>query len=163
MTRASDAVEHLLVMATDKDVIVRSTTIAALAGIPSRKGLAALVKATRDEARPVRFAATKVLSNIRGSAAYEALLGLVGDPDRKIKSEATNALHIAHAQHPEALKKVLIRVITAPDNRASADACDFANFPKDAEIVKTLQRAALDKRPAVRASAHRMLHHMGLK
>lgn len=104
-----------------------------------------------------------MLGNIHKAAAHVVLLRLVGDADRKIKADASLALRIAQARHPGEFKKALIRVISDPKHPASADACDFADFPDDAEIIKVLRKAAHSKRPGVRASAIRMLDRMGLK
>ncbi|MFH1731528.1 MAG: HEAT repeat domain-containing protein [Planctomycetota bacterium] len=163
--RAHDpaALEPLLTAAQDTSIIVRATAIAALGSIPSRKSFIAVARAAQDDARPVRFAALKVLGNIHNAPAHIVLLRLVGDPDRKIKADASLALRIARARHPAEFKKALIHVISDPENPASADACDFADFPDDAEIVEVLRKAAHSKRPGVRASAIRMLGSMGLK
>jgi len=163
--RARDpaALEPLLTAAQDTSIVVRATAIAALGSIPSRKGFIAVARAAQDDARPVRFAALKVLGNIHNAPAHIVLLRLVGDPDRKIKADASLALRIAQARHPAEFKKALIRVISDPKHPASADACDFADFPGDAEIIKVLRKAAHSKRPGVRASAMRMLDRMGLK
>lgn len=161
--RDKAAAAALVAAATDKDVTVRATVIAALAAIPTRESLEAIARAARDDDRQVRFTAAKVLTGIHLAESYDALLGLVSDADRKIRAEAANALEIARAQQPELLKQVLIKVILDPQHPASADACDLANFPTDTGIVAVLQKATADKRPAVRASALRMLHQMGVK
>lgn len=157
------AVEHLLVLAKDEDTLVRATAVAALGAFPVRDSLAAIVNAASDDARQVRFAAVKVLSQIPAPAAYKALFTLVGDPDRVIKQDAMFALQIGREHHADAFKKALINVINDPENPAGADACEFADFPKDTAVVEALQKAAFDTRPAVRAAAIRMLHKMGLK
>jgi len=163
MSRDKAAVPHVLVAAKDKDVVVRATAVAALGALATRESLAAIVAAARDPERQVRYTAMKVLCNIHGPVACEALLGLVSDTDRRIRADASNALRIAAAHHPKSLKKALVKVITDPGNPASADACDFADFPNDPEIVKALKQAAGDRRPGVRASALRMLRRMGLR
>ena len=155
------ATRALLTAAQDKDIIVRATAVAALGGLPGRDSLAAVVRAALDDERQVRFVAMKVLCSIPASDAYVALLGLQSDPDRTIRSQAFNALQLAVQQHPEPLKQALVQVITDPKSPASADACDFANALKAPEIVDALKKAALDPRPAVRASAIRALEQMG--
>jgi HEAT repeat protein len=163
VSRDPSAVPHLLIAAKDENVQVRATAIAALAAIPTRESLAALVRATKDIAREVRYTAMRVLVKLHGAPVYAALIGLVSDPDRRIRAAATNALHLAKAHHVTELKTALIRVIKDRKSRASADACDFADFPKDAQIVEALQKAKADPRPGVRASALKMLREMGLK
>jgi len=162
LSKRAEAVPLLLIAAQDKEAPVRAMAVAALAGIPSRESLGAILKATRDRDREVRMAAVRVLARLHGEAVYAALVGLVGDPDRRIQSLATNALHLGKVQHVDELKAALIRVIQDPKHPASADACDFADFPKDKRIVEVLQQAQNDPRPAVRASARRMLDKMGL-
>jgi len=157
------AVEHLLVLAGDDDVRVRATVVAALGAFPGRESLAAIAKAAGDDARQVRFAAVKVLSQIPAPAAYRALFALFGDPDRVIKRDAMFALQIGREHHAEAFKKAIIDVLADPGNPAGADACGFADFPKDPAVVEALRKAAFDERPAVRAAAIRMLHKMGLE
>ncbi len=157
------AIERLVDAAGDENVVVRATAIAALGGLPSSKSLIAILKATKDDEPQVRFVALKVLEAIHNPHAYRGLLGLVSDPDHRIRSGATNALHIAKEHHPAAFKEALIRTMTHPDSSASADACDLADFPGDPAVIKALRAASVDKRPAVRASAIRMLEHMGLR
>ena len=163
MSHDKAGVPHVLVAAKDENVVVRATAIAALGALATRDSLAAIVAAARDPERQVRYTAMKVLCNIHRPSACAALLRLVSDTDRRIRADASNALRIAAAHHPKSLKQALITVIADPRNPASADACDFADFPKDPEIVKALRQASVDKRPGVRASALRMLRRMGLR
>jgi len=162
LARSGDpaALEPLLKAAEDKDVRVRATAVAALGAIPDRKGLAAVLRAASDEAHQVRFAAVQVLVRVHTPSACAALLGRVTDPDRRIRRDAVNALHLARAKHPEALKKAVLHVMANRDHPAGADACDFADFPDDSDIVGALRKATADPRPEVRAGALRMLDKM---
>lgn len=159
--RDPSAVKHLLVAAADKNVVVRATAIAALGSVPSRESLTVIARAAKDDTRQVRFAALKVLANVHNSTAYIVLLRLVGDPDRKIKADASRALQIGRVHHTKKFKAALILVINSSKHPGSADACDLAEFPNDPEIIKALRKAAVSRRPGVRASAIRMLNQLG--
>jgi HEAT repeat protein len=160
MTRDKTALPALLAAAKDQHPAVRATAVAALGAIPSVRSMRAITAAARDEHRSVRYAALKVLVSLHGPAVYKALFELLPDPDRKIRSEAGNALRIGRAHHVAAFQRALIHVLTDPTSPASADACDFAEFPGDRAVIDALRKAATDKRPSVRASAIRMLREL---
>jgi len=163
IARDKTAIGPLVKVLGDRDVELRCVAIAALGALPSRKSLAAIAQAVGDRNRQVRFTALNVLTKIKQPAAYAALLGLVGDIDPKIRSDAMNGLYLARAHDAKGFKKALIHVLGDPKSKASADACDLADFPNDPAVVKALKAAAEDKRPAVRASALRMLQRMGVR
>ena len=155
------ALPLLLLAAADKEVMVRSTALAGLAALPNRDSLLAIAHAAQDENREVRFTAGRILASIHAPAAYAALLRLSIDSDRAIRTDAIQALRIAAANDPADLKPALIFVMTDTTNPASADACDYADFPGDKDIAEALKKASLDKRPAVRAAALRALEKSG--
>ena len=161
-SRDKAAIAHLLPAAQDQSPAVRASVVASLAALPAAESLKTIVKAVADPERSVRFAALKILSSISNVSAYRALLRLADDSDRKVRADASNALRIARAHHPEKFKQAVILTMTDADDPASAIACDLADFPKDRAVLDALKKASLDKRPAVRASALRTLRNMGV-
>jgi HEAT repeat protein len=159
-TREKSALPALVAASKYKHPAVRATAVAAMAAIPDRRSLEAIIAAVRDEHRAVRYAALKVLVPLHGATVYKGLFELLADPDRKIRAEAGNALRIGRARHVAQFKRALIHVLTDPASPASAEACDFADFPRDPAVLEALRQASADKRPGVRASAILMLREL---
>ena len=160
-SNAQAAVPRLIDNLKNKNSQVRFRSAYAL-GQVGPEAVGPLIEALNSESPHQRAGAATALAWIGPDAlaAIDGLVQVLGDPDSRVRDEATRALgHMG----PECVSPVLVALSTGDaDVRCSALQV-FAKLGQDAQgEVLTIQRFVTDDAPAVRIRAAQALAHMGI-
>lgn len=169
-------------MLNDKDVEVRVATVSSLADLKTKRTIAALHKALKDDVPEVSFAAAKALWVLNDPEGKQALLSVVGGEmrtsSRFITKQKRDAMRLMHTPKPMFLFAFRTGVgfaplpglgagissmqglLSDPGVSGRATAALLLGKDKDSDTLEALKDALLDRDWSVRAAA---VHSLALR
>jgi len=169
-------------MLNDKDVEVRVATVASLVDLKTKRTIAALHKALKDDVPEVSFAAAKALWVLNDPEGKQALLAVVGGETRTssrfITKQKRDAMRLMHTPKPMFLFAVrtgagfapvpglgagissMQGLLSDPGVSGRATAALLLGKDKDKDTLNALKEALSDRDWSVRAAA---VHSLALR